>query len=114
MVSKVMAGADTLRVSGTVMKKLARWLARHNYVRTEDMALAIKQGADATRNLPAAEKLSALLYDLTAGRHEPHDSHRRTIFNHQSRPRRIRLQDDDDGKDYGPILLPEKATKLCV
>jgi len=28
-------------------------------------------------------------------------------------PGRIWLQDDDDGKDYGPILLPEKATKLC-
>jgi hypothetical protein len=43
MVSKVMAGAATLRASGTVMKKLARWLAEHNYVRTEDMALAIEQ-----------------------------------------------------------------------
>jgi hypothetical protein len=56
------------------MKKLARWLAEHNYVRAGDMALAIEQGADATRNLPAAEKLSALLYDLTTGRPEPHDS----------------------------------------
>ena len=28
-------------------------------------------------------------------------------------PGRIWLQDDDDGEDYGPILLTEKATKLC-
>jgi hypothetical protein len=114
MVSKVMAGADTLRASGTVMKKLARWLAEHNYVRIEDMALAIEQGADATRNLPAAEKLSALLYDLTAGRREPHDSDIEGRFSiTKVEPGRIWLQDDDDGKDYGPILLPEKATKLC-
>src|SRR5450756_80420 len=25
----------------------------------------------------------------------------------------IWLQDDDDGEDYGPILLTEQATKLC-
>jgi hypothetical protein len=36
--------------------------------------LAIEQGADASRDLPAAEKLSTLLYDLIAGRHEPRDS----------------------------------------
>jgi hypothetical protein len=114
MVSKVMAGADTLRASGTVVKKLARWLAEHNYVRTEDMALAIEQGADAARNLPAAEKLSALLYDLTAGRHEPHGSDIEGRFSITNvAPGRIWPQDDDDGKDYGPILLAEKATKLC-
>ncbi|HEY1805518.1 MAG TPA: hypothetical protein VGG45_13670 [Terracidiphilus sp.] len=114
MVSKVMAGGDTLRASGTVMKKLARWLAEHNHVRTEDMALAIEQGADAARNLPAAEKLSALLHDRTVGRHEPHDSDIEGRFSiTKVGPGRIWLQDDDDGKDYGPILLPEKATKLC-
>jgi hypothetical protein len=74
MVSKVIVGADTLRASGTVMKKLAKWLAEHDYVRTDDADLAIEQGGDAARDLPAAEKLSALLYDLTAGRHEPRDS----------------------------------------
>jgi hypothetical protein len=74
MVSKVMAGADLLRASGTIMKKLAKWLAERGHVRTDDAALAIEQGADAARDLPAAEKLSALLYDLTTGRPEPHDS----------------------------------------
>ena len=79
MVSKVMAGADTLRASGTIMKKLAKWLAEHDYVRTDDAALAIEQGADAARNLPSAEKLSAL------HRRSPCATrlrHRRAIFNH--------------------------------
>jgi hypothetical protein len=28
-------------------------------------------------------------------------------------PGRVWLQDEDDGENYGPILLSEKATKLC-
>ena len=83
MVSKVIVGADTLRASGTVIKKLAKWLAEQRYVRTDDAALTIEQGSDAARDLPAAEKLSTLLYDLTAGRHEPRElRHRRAILNH--------------------------------
>ena len=114
MVSKVMTGADTLRASGTVMKKLAKWLAEHDYVGTDDAALTIAQGADAARNLPAAEKLSALLYDLTTGRHVPKDSDIEGRFSiTKVEPGRIWLQDDDDGEDYGPILLTEQATKLC-
>ena len=114
MVSKVIVGADTLRASGTVMKKLAKWLAEQRYVRTDDAALTIEQGSDAARSLPAAEKLSALLYDLTAGRHEPRDSDIEGRFSiTKIEPGRIWLQDDDDGEDYGPIVLTEKATKLC-
>ena len=114
MVSKVMAGADTLRASGTVMKKLAKWLAERDYVGTDDAALTIAQGADAARNLPAAEKLSALLYDLTTGRHVPKDSDIEGRFSiTKVEPGRIWLQDDDGGEDFGPILLTERATKLC-
>ena len=114
MVSKVIVGADTLRASGTVMKKLTKWLVKHEYVRTDDAALAIEQGSDAARDLPAAEKLSAILYDLTAGRHVPRDSDIEGRFSiTKIEPGRIWLQDEDDGENYGPILLTEKATKLC-
>jgi hypothetical protein len=113
MVSKVIVGAETLRASGTVMKKLTKWLVEQ-YVKSEDSDLAIEQGSDAARNLLAAEKLSTLLYDLTAGRHEPRDSDIEGRFSiTKIEPGRIWLQDDDDGKDYGPILLTEQATKLC-
>jgi hypothetical protein len=71
--------------------------------------------ANSLRNLPAAEKLSALLYDLTAGRREPHDSDIEGRFSiTKVEPGRIWLQDDDDGKDYGPILLPEKQPNFVV
>lgn len=114
MVSKVIVGADTLRASGTVMKKLAKWLVEQEYVKSDDADLAIEQGSDAARDLPAAEKLSVILYDLTAGRHAPRDSDVEGRFSiTKIEPGRIWLQNDDDGEDYGPILLTEKATKLC-
>src|ERR1700693_3746448 len=114
MVSKVIVGADTLRASGTVMKKLANWLVEREYVKSDDSDLAVEQGSDAARDLPAAEKLSTLLYDFTAGRHEPRDSDIEGRFSiTKIEPGRIWLQDDGDGEDYGPILLTEQATKLC-
>ena len=114
MVSKVIVGADTLQASGTVMKKLAKWLVEQEYVKSDDADLAIEQGSDAARDLPAAEKLSTLLYDLTAGRHELRESDIEGRFSiTKIEPGRIWLQDEDDGENYGPILLSEKATKLC-
>jgi hypothetical protein len=114
MVSKVIVGADTLRASGTVMKKLAKWLVERGYAKSDDANLTIEQGSDAARDLPAAEKLSAILYDLTVGRHEPRDSDIEGRFSiTKIEPGRVWLQDEDDGKSYGPILLSEKATKLC-
>ena len=114
MVSKVIVGADTLRASGTVMKKLAKWLVEHEYVKSDDADVAIEKGSDAARDLPAAEKLSTLLYDLTAGRLEPRDSDIEGRFSiTKVEPDRIWLQDEDDGENYGPILLTEKVTKLC-
>jgi len=83
MVSKVIVGADTLRASGTVMKKLAKWLVEQEYVKSDDADLAIEQGSDAARDLPAAEKLSVILYDLTAG--HTRLRRRRAILNHENR-----------------------------
>ena len=113
MVSKVIVGADTLRASGTVMKKLAKWLVEQEY-KSDDADVAIEQGSDAARDLPAAKKLSTLLYDLTAGRLEPRDSDIEGRFSiTKVEPGRIWLQDEDGGENYGPILLTEKVTKFC-
>ncbi len=114
MVHKVMAGGDLLRASATVTKKLARWLADHGYVAIEDAAVAVEQGADAARDLPAAAKLAALLYDLTAARFTPRESDIEGRFGiTKVESRRIWLRDEDDGRDYGAVPLPEVATKLC-
>jgi hypothetical protein len=64
MVRKVMAGAELLRSSGTVTKKLAKWVGDRGYAdasTVEDMA---EMGAEASRDLPRAERLTNLLYEL--------------------------------------------------
>jgi hypothetical protein len=114
MAHKVMAEVGLLRTSGTVIKKLGRWLAQHGYVAIEDAALAVGQGDEAARNLPAAAKLATLLYDLTTARFAPHESDIEGRFGiTKVEPRRIWLRDEDDGREYGAFQLPEAATKLC-
>ena len=74
MVRKVMAGADLLRASGTVTKKLAKWLADKGYATAEQAADAVERGTDAARDLPMADKLWALLYELTSIKYSPEDT----------------------------------------
>ena len=62
MVRKVMAGADLLRASGTVTKKLASWLQEHGYISDEQRTQGVERGADAARDLPRADRLGALLH----------------------------------------------------
>lgn len=64
MVHKVMAGGDLLRASGTVTKKLARWLAAQGLIDQEVADDAAERGGEAARDLPRAERLASLLYAL--------------------------------------------------
>jgi hypothetical protein len=64
MVRKVIAGQELIAAAGTVTKKLARWLHDHGYIDAGDYEAASDRGADAARDLPRADKLSRLLYEL--------------------------------------------------
>ena len=64
MVRKVMAGAELLRSSGTVTKKLAKWLGDKGYLDAGTVADVVEMGAEASRELPRAERLTNLLYEL--------------------------------------------------
>ncbi len=114
MVRKVVAGQDLLRASGTVTKKLAKWLADKGYVRVEEIDDAMERGADAARDLPRAEKLSALLYEFTSNKYFPED---RDIEDHfeimRVEPGKVWLEGFEDGRVLGPISLPVEATELC-
>jgi hypothetical protein len=114
MVSKVMAGQDLLRASGTVTKKLAKWLADGGYATAEQAEDTVERGTDAARDLPMAEKLTALLYELTSNKYIPDDTDIEDRFEIQRvEPGRIWLKGFDDGRLLGPISLPSRATKLC-
>lgn len=67
MIRKVMAGEEFLRAAGTVTKKLAKWLGEHGYLDAGTVDVAAERAADASRDLPQAERLSRLLYAAGAG-----------------------------------------------
>jgi hypothetical protein len=64
MVRKVMASAELLRSSGTVTKKLAKWLGDKGYLDAITVEDVFEMGAEASRELPRAERLTNLLYEL--------------------------------------------------
>lgn len=65
MVRKVIAGHELLKASGTVTGKLVRWLEAHELIGKEAAADAAERAQGAARDLPAAERLGQLLYDVT-------------------------------------------------
>lgn len=70
MIRKVMASEALLQATGTVTKKLIRWLEEQDYVDREQAARAARVAAEAARELPAAERLARLLYEY-AQNHAP-------------------------------------------
>jgi hypothetical protein len=64
MVRKVIAGTELLRAAGTVTKKLAKWLGEGGYVDAYDVADVVERGGEAGRDLPRAERLSGILFNL--------------------------------------------------
>jgi hypothetical protein len=70
MIRKVMASEELLRAAGTVTKKLARWLVDHGYIEEREANTASRLASEASRELPAAERLARLLYEY-AQSHAP-------------------------------------------
>lgn len=64
MVRKVFCGKDQLRTTGTVIKKLAGWLADRGYITGEEAEDMAAKAAEAYRELPAADDLSEALFEL--------------------------------------------------
>jgi hypothetical protein len=114
MIRKVMAGQDLMRASGTVTKKLAKWLAAKGYATADEAGDAVERGAAAARDLPRAEKLAALLYQFTSSKYFPEDSDIEDQFEiKRVEPGKVWLEGFDDGRLLGPISLPAEVTKLC-
>ncbi len=70
MIRKVAASESLLKSSGTVTKKLVKWLAEQGYVGKARANKAIRFAAEASKVLPAAERLARLLYEY-AHNHTP-------------------------------------------
>jgi hypothetical protein len=93
MIRKVAATKQDLRAAGTVTKKLARWLADHGYVDTEEAKIAVDRAAEAGRELPRADELNEHLFDLAMRTHLPLPP--------------TEIADEDWVEDYRPISRVE-------
>lgn len=111
MVRKVMAGDDFLRTAGTVTKKLARWLHEHGHIDAGAADEAVERGGEASRDLPAASRLTDALTDLCARAPaiDPNavadeDWIEDSMTITRIEPGRVWLG------DIGPLTLPKRAT----
>ena len=115
---KVMCGKDTMKATGTVTKKLAKWLAEKGYV--EDAADAQERAQEATRDLPDSKKVLDLLAEYVDV-HAPdayQDDTRRPLLDHEDRAGQALAGATDHGRqgdrsgagsDGGHPDLPENV-----
>jgi hypothetical protein len=114
MPCKVIAGNETMKAAGTVIKKLARWLAEKGYTELDESAQELVGAA--ARDLPASQKLLDELCDwldetgpLPSGREiEGH------FIIQRIGPAQIWLDPTFTGdQEIGPIPLPAKIARVC-
>lgn len=123
MIRKVMAGEELKRASGTVVKKLSKYLAQNGFITEETAAEGMEEGGEAASVLPIAEKASRILGDYVENQglyfkdfEKEEDDYME--FDHftisKLEPGQIwfELYDEGKSKKFGPISVPETATKL--
>ena len=118
MVRKVMAGGGILRMSGTVTKKLCKWLAEMGYISEEEAMEGAEDGAAAARDLPIAERAVTILYGAAREvflNHDEVSDEDYLDFDHYSitkvEPGKLWLE-VDGAEIAGPVIVPKEATEL--
>jgi hypothetical protein len=115
IIRKAMASRSLLRSAGTVTKRLAAWLAEHGYVEAKAAKLAKERGAEAARELPKADELATRLQAFADGWADPDAADQ--IEDHfqitRAEPGKIWLTGLIDGRERGPIQLPEEISRRC-
>ncbi|MGH9364343.1 MAG: hypothetical protein ACRD1B_03635, partial [Thermoanaerobaculia bacterium] len=122
MIRKVMAGESFKRTSGTVSKKLSKWLGDKGYVSENEAEEGASRGLRAGRALVEAERAARLLQDAADRLRidvQAVEDENYVDFDHftisKVEPGRIWLEvSDQDGKPRprGPIPAPKTATRL--
>lgn len=114
MPRKVIAGNETMKAAGTVIKKLARWLAEKGYTKLDESVGELV--GTAARDLPASQKLLDELCDWLGDTGPlPSGKEREGHFVIQRiGPGQIWLDPSFTGKEeIGPIPVPAKVAKAC-
>ena len=115
MIRKVAASQQELKAAATVTKKLARWLAQHNYIEKEAADDAHERAAEAGRDLPRADKLGEYLFRLTRQTRLPADVD--DIADEDWVEDYLPITRVEDGRlwfgDVGPVAVPKEASDLA-
>jgi hypothetical protein len=114
MPRKVIAGNETMKAAGTVIKKLAKWLVAKGY--TEDDESIRETVGETARDLPASQKLLDLLDDWLA--ENAPEEYGTEVQGHfwinRVEPGRLWLEPILSAeREIGPIPVPEKVTRAC-
>jgi hypothetical protein len=114
MPRKVIAGNETMKAAGTVIKKLAKWLVEKGH--TEDDESIRELVGETARDLPASQKLLDRLDDWLA--ENAPEEYGREVEGHfwikRVEPGRLWLEPILSGeRAIGPIPVPEKVTRAC-
>ncbi|MGC8720503.1 MAG: hypothetical protein ACP5TY_10915 [Thermodesulforhabdaceae bacterium] len=115
MIRKVAASESLLRYSGTVTKRLMKWLADRGMISRSKAKKAMNYAAEATKVLPAAERLARLLYEY-CHIHAPRSWHMElddyfTI--EEIMPGKLILSTLSSEIDMVELRLPEEILKHC-
>ena len=116
MIRKVAAGQEVLRAAGTVTKSLARWLHQQGWIDNETLAIAVDRGGDAARDLPKADKLASLLYELT--QRSPRVDDPDAVADDDWVEDRLQIERVEPGALWfeggvGPLKVPKQVTELA-
>jgi len=113
MPRKVVAGNETMKAAGTVIKKLRKWLVARGYVPAEEVEEDSVE--ELARNLPASQELLDLLDGFTQD--NPTEDCDEEVEGHfwikRIEPGQIWLEPVLEGSVLGPFVLPETITRQC-
>jgi hypothetical protein len=113
MIRKVICGKELLKAAGTVVKKLTKWLAEHGHVEAERAEVHADQAAKASKELPAMEELSELLWRYAEARANIDFQETAEGYFTVRRVENDRLHLEDIGGRTVIILLPAEITSRC-
>jgi hypothetical protein len=115
MIRKVFASQELLRASGTVTKKLAKWLFERGYISDDDREDAVERAGDAAHQLPRADRLGTLLHEVME-RTPPFD--RDQVAEGDWIEDFLTIERVEPGELWfedgiGPVRVPKKASDLA-
>ena len=117
LLRKVIVSRILLKTSGTIIKKLVKWLVERGYTEYEDMENIQEITNKASKDLLLSQELTELLYDYS--RNSSYDDFDETVEDifviKRIQKGKIWLSGFiyDEDEDIGPVPVPEEFSKKC-